>query len=256
MSLLQVRDLSHRYRRGVLGLRDPRVAVDGANLTISEGESLGLIGGSGCGKSTLARCIAGLVQPEQGSILYRGPETVLRRRTRWGQTPPGIQLLFQSARAHLNPELSIRGHLRESARLHRFQEDTEALVDEALGRFGLHDRAKALPHQLSGGEQRRVSLARVLLADPHLLIADEPTSGLDAALKADLIDLLLLEGPRRRGTLLISHDLPVVLRACTRVAVMQEGKIIEVLPVEDLVESAKHPYTRRLVHAAGLRRQP
>jgi ABC-type glutathione transport system ATPase component len=252
MTLLNLQGVSHRYRRGLFGRRDDRYAVREVSLRVHAGESVGLIGESGSGKTTLARCASGLLTPEAGEVSCMGIQIRGASRAQLMPLRSGVQFLFQSPEAHLNPSLDVLGHLFESAQIHRKTEDPSSLVAEAIGRFGLHDRRRARPHQLSGGERRRVSLARVLLAEPTLLIADEPTSGLDAALKADLIALLGVSSAKAKATLLISHDIPVVMRACTRVYVMLAGRIIEELPTTELVRGAVHPYTRSLLRHAGL----
>jgi ABC-type glutathione transport system ATPase component len=246
--LLHLRGLEKRYAR--FGA-PPTVAVDGVDLVVEPGEVVGLIGESGCGKTTLARAALGLVPRDGGEarVLGEDPE-----RPRSADLRRRAQLLLQDPSASLNPGLRIRETLAESARLHRPKE--AGAIDEALGRFGLAHRAHARPHELSGGEKRRVTLAMLWLADPVLTVADEPTSGLDAAKKAEILDMLLARRRPGAGFLLISHDLPLVLYACTRVLVMDAGRLVDGFAPDALHASPRHPVTRRLLWAAGMAPEP
>ncbi|MFN7144139.1 MAG: ATP-binding cassette domain-containing protein [Myxococcota bacterium] len=248
--LLRIRGLRKHYRAG--GAHT--VAVDGVDLEVLPDEVVGLIGESGCGKTSLVRAALGLLPRDGGDVAVLGedPERLdararaaLRRRA---------QLLLQDPGASLNPGLRIREALDDSARLHR--PGVPDAAGEALARFGLTHRAEARPHELSGGEKRRVTLAMLWLADPVLTIADEPTSGLDAARKADVLDMLLARRRPGAGFLLISHDLPLVLYACTRVVVMETGRLVDTFTPTTLHTSPRHPLTRRLLWAAGMLAEP
>ncbi|MFT5686614.1 MAG: peptide/nickel transport system ATP-binding protein, partial [Myxococcota bacterium] len=232
---------THRYRRGLLSV-GPRV-LDRAALTVRSGEVVGLIGESGSGKTTLARAAAGLITPTQGTVTLLG--TPLTPATRLRPLRRQMQVLFQSADAHLNPGMTLTTMLEHSARLHRPSEDPAVLAATSLARVGLGDRGDAFPHHLSGGEQRRVGLARVLIVRPKLLISDEPTTGLDATKRADLLELLLSSADSH---LIISHDLPLIAYAADRIAVMLRGRIIESFPTTAL-NTTHHPYTRLLLGA-------
>ncbi len=251
---LSVSGLVVRFRApGLAGLRRRApAAVAGVNLRVRMGEVVALIGESGSGKTTLVRAALGLQPFAEGrvSILGRDLSSMSARELRaWRRR---FQLLFQDPAAMLNPGLSVRQHLLESARLHRPDQPAEALILELAEQLGIAHRLGALPRRLSGGEKRRVGLARVLLADPVLLVADEPTSGLDAALKAELIDRLLARRGPDRAFLLVSHDLPLMAYASDRVLVMYAGRIIEAFPTEALGQLPHHPYTAALLAASGL----
>lgn len=252
--LLSVRGMVKRYPRpgmvGALGGRAP-AAVDGASLEVRPGEVVGLIGESGSGKTTLVRAGLGLLSYEAGEVSLLG-RPLPRRARRFGPMARGAQLLLQDPDASLNPGLTPRTLLWESARLHRPDEDPERVVTDAAERVGILHRLDGLPHQLSGGEKRRVGIARLLVADPLLVAADEPTAGLDAALKADIVDLLLAGRDPRRGYLIVSHDLPLVSHACHRVVVLYGGRVVEEAPVRLLGRGPHHPYTAALLAAAGL----
>jgi oligopeptide/dipeptide ABC transporter ATP-binding protein len=253
-ALLEIRGLIKRYRNpGITGLvgRRAQAAVDEVDLRVQPGESVGLIGESGSGKTTLVRAALGLLGFEGGEVqllgrplhaLSRGELRALRSR---------CQLMLQSPDASLNPGLSVREHLWESARLHQPEREPAALVEELAGRVGISHRLEGLPYELSGGEKRRVGIARLLIADPDLTVADEPTAGLDAALKAEITDLLLATRAPDRGHLFISHDIPLITYACERIAVMYAGRVVEELPVESIGAVPHHPYTGALLHAAG-----
>ena len=240
--------------------RPSRAAVDGVDFEVAPGERVALIGESGSGKTTLARCGLGLVPCDAGTIRMFGEDAATFSAARWRTERRRCQLLFQDPRAMLHPNLTVGALLAESARVHRAGEDAAKIVAEVLERVGLGGREHALPRHLSGGEQRRAGLARVLLARPSLLVADEPTAGLDAALKADLIETLLDRVGPECAVVLISHDLAVVAWACQRVVVMAEGKVVDTFST-DWLRSARtqkadltgrHPYAVRLLAASGL----
>lgn len=231
--LLSVRGLAKTY--------GAHAAVDGVDLDVFPGEIVGLIGESGCGKTTLVRAALGLIRPTAGTSSIAG-EVIRDRPSR------SAQLLFQDAGASLNPGLTVRETLRESIRVHGGSEST---IDDTLTRVDLLARADAIPAELSGGEKRRATLAQLFIADPKLTVADEPTAGLDAARKADLLDLLLARRGPDRGYLIISHDLTLVLYCCTRVVVMDAGRIVDTFD-RQTAATRQHPRTRALLDAAGL----
>lgn len=252
--LLDIRGMVKRYRNpGITGLvgRRSQAAVDGVDLRVMPGESVGLIGESGSGKTTLVRAALGLLGFEAGEVglLGRPLHSLSRRELRGLRSR--CQLMLQSPDASLNPGLSVREHLMESARLHQPGGDAAALVEDLAGRVGITHRLEGLPYQLSGGEKRRVGIARLLIADPDLTVADEPTAGLDAALKAEITDLLLATRAPERGHLFISHDIPLITYACERIAVMYAGRVVEELPVSGIGAAPHHPYTGALLQAAG-----
>jgi ABC-type glutathione transport system ATPase component len=254
-ALLAIRGMVKRYRNpGLSGLvsRIQEAAVDGVDLCVAPGESVGLIGESGSGKTTLVRAALGLLGFEQGEVELLGRDMRSLSGVQQRALRSRCQLILQNPDASLNPGLSVRDHLRESARLHQPERDRDSVVEEIARRVGIHHRLQGLPYQLSGGEKRRVGIARLLIADPILTVADEPTAGLDAALKAEITDLLLATRSPERGHLFISHDIPLITYACERVAVMYAGRIVEELPVASIGEVPHHPYTSALLLAAGI----
>ena len=264
---LSISDLHKTYRRrGLLSSRAGVAALRGVSLEIELGEVVGLIGESGCGKSTLTLTALGLIESDSGEIEILGEKIEALTRAQLTERRKRFQILFQDPDATLNPSLTVRQHLKESAALHQPGEPEGVVVRTAAESVSLSHRLDALPRELSGGEKRRVGLARVMIAKPVLLVADEPTAGLDAGLKADLIDLVVKRKSRDAhwssngnppehlgAVLLVSHDLPLVTYACDRVIVMYHGMVIERFRVSNMLEQRHHPYTRRLLTAAGMK---
>jgi oligopeptide/dipeptide ABC transporter ATP-binding protein len=256
-ALLSVRDVSVLLggRKGFLRKTVPAVrAVRGVSLDLQEGEILSLVGESGCGKTTLGRTIVGLQRESAGEIFLDGQSvgglsTEAARRTR-----KAVQYVHQDAGAALDPWWSIGRTMAEGLLIHGVRNAGERRdrVAEMLSAVGLDPSSgRRYPHEFSGGQLRRVALARILLLQPRVLVLDEPTSGLDMSVQATVLNLLLELRKRFSLTyLFISHDLSVVERLSDRVAIMYLGRIVETAPAKELFAHPTHPYTRILLAAA------
>jgi len=233
-------------------------AVDGVDLTIRRGESLGLVGESGSGKSTLARCLTGLIPPTGGRIMFDGQELKADRSL---EERRHLQMVFQDPYSSLNPRMTVKQMLCELLRVHHIVPRSQAVdrAAELLDLVGLSAQTlDRYPRNLSGGQRQRVGIARALALEPRVLVADEPVSALDVSVQAGI--LALLEDLRSRlglTLLFITHNLAVVRHICDRVAVMYLGRIAEVAETEALFGDARHPYTQALIKAAPrLSRRP
>jgi peptide/nickel transport system ATP-binding protein len=228
-------------------------AVAGASLAVSAGESVGLVGESGCGKSTFGRALVRLVTPSAGRVRFDGIDVgaldsrklrALRRR---------MPIVFQDPISSLNPRRTVGETIAEPLRYAGLGDAAEQArkASELLERVGLDPAyAQRHPHQLSGGQCQRVSIARALAAEPQLLICDEAVSALDVSVQAQIVNLLQdLRRARGLALLFISHDLAVVRRIADRVAVMYLGTLCEVAPVDDFFASPAHPYSEALLSA-------
>ncbi|HEV2186806.1 MAG TPA: ABC transporter ATP-binding protein [Stellaceae bacterium] len=256
--LLEVRGLKMHFpiTEGIIATRKigEVKAVDGVNLTIRRGETLGLVGESGCGKTTMGRCILRLEKPTEGAILYDGVDIAgLDRRSLVGLRRR-IQVIFQDPYSSLNPRQKVGSILSEPMRVHGIEPDAkrrDARVRELLSTCGLNPNfADRYPHEMSGGQRQRVGIARALAVDPEFIVCDEAVSALDVSIQAQIINLL--EDLREKFNLtylFIAHDLSVVRHLCQRVAVMYLGHVVELAECDEVFDNPLHPYTKALLAA-------
>jgi oligopeptide/dipeptide ABC transporter ATP-binding protein len=255
-ALLEVEDVVTLYGGGRAVLRKPRPtvrAVDGVSLKLTAGQALGLVGESGCGKTTLAKTILGLIRETSGTIELDGKIVSGVSAQEARATRSTIQYVHQDPGAALDPWWSVGHALEETLRIHGVADRGERRqrVDEMLEAVGLDASFRSrYPHELSGGQQRRIGLARILVLRPHIVILDEPTSGLDLSVQATVLGVL--DNLRKRfglTYLFVSHDLSVVKRMCEEVAIMYLGRIVEVGPTDEIFARPRHPYTQALLAA-------
>ena len=259
MALLEVRGLQVHFpiRSGIVLEREVGAvrAVDGVDLDIARGTTLGVVGESGCGKSTLGRAVLRLVEPTAGSVVFDGQEVTTLKAEPMRRLRRRMQMVFQDPLASLDPRQDVGAIVAEPIRthgLHRQQGfDLDKRVKELLDLVGLPaTAANRYPHEFSGGQRQRVGIARAIALDPDLIIADEPVSALDVSIQAQVVNLLE-ELQERLGLtyLVIAHDLAVVRHISDEVAVMYLGSVVEVAPSDDLYRAPLHPYTISLLSA-------
>jgi peptide/nickel transport system ATP-binding protein len=252
--ILRIEGLSKRFapRRGLWGqVRDPGVlAVDAADLVVRPGEFVGVVGESGSGKSTLARLIMGLETPSAGRILVGDTDVTQASRAARDTRLQTLQMIFQDPQSALNPRRSVERLITQGLEASGAP-DRPARARALMKDTGLSaDLARRFPSELSGGQKQRVNIARALCVVPRLLVADEIVSGLDVSVQAQILNLLMrLRDDLGIALVLISHDLGVVRYLCSRVCVMQNGKIVEQGGVSDVFSNPQHAYTRALLAA-------
>lgn len=253
MSLLEIENLRCVLRReSVVGFaRKEETVLDGTSLRIEEGSSVALLGGSGTGKTTLAKCIAGLIAPDSGTMVFMGTNIFpsIENRKDVGKN---IQMVFQGGSASLDPMMTALASVLEGIEAGSRQltkQERSAKAEYLFRQVGLSgEQLGKHPHQLSGGQRQRVAIARALAASPKLLILDEPTSALDALTSMQLLQLLeALQADAGFSTLYITHDVKTALGFCDRTAVLRGGVIVEEGSSQDLRSNPQHEYTLQLL---------
>ncbi|MGE5061626.1 MAG: ABC transporter ATP-binding protein [Betaproteobacteria bacterium] len=259
MSLVEIRDLKKYFPvgDGFFSRNKGNVkAVDGVNLTINEGETLGLVGESGCGKSTLGRTILRLIEPTSGEVIFHGKNLLALSARELREMRREMQIIFQDPYASLNPRMRVGDIVGEGLEIHKLAKGKAKRdrIMELLHQVGLReDHYPRYPHEFSGGQRQRIGIARALAVNPKFIVCDEPVSSLDVSIQAQIINLLQeLQEKMHLTYLFISHDLRVVEHISHRVAIMYLGKVVEIAAGETIYRDAKHPYTRALLSAVPM----
>ncbi len=243
--MIEVRDLHVTFGKSTSAVR----AVQGVSFDVAQGESFGIVGESGSGKSTVLKAIAALVKSDSSLLAING-RTVEQRSSREDRRQ--LQFVFQDPYSSLHPRQTVDDVLREPLIIHGLDRHDDRIV-EAMSEVGLTSPLRfRYPHQLSGGQRQRVAIARALILRPAVLLLDEPTSALDVSVQAEILNLIArLKQDYELTIILVSHDLGVVAHLCNRIAIMQLGKLVEVVSADDLrTVQVQDGYTRNLIAAS------
>jgi oligopeptide/dipeptide ABC transporter ATP-binding protein len=252
-TLLEIRGLKKYFYPFRLKKNRELKAVNGVDITIRPGETLGLVGESGCGKSTLGRLILRLLSATEGEIFFEGENILTYDRRKMKEVRRRIQMIFQNPYASLNPRMRILDAVRAPLDVYHIGTGGEKLsrVREMFDLVGMDEKhLYRYPHEFSGGQRQRIAIARSLVSNPRFIICDEPVSSLDVSVRAQVLNLMKdIQQNLGISYLFISHDLSVVYHICSHVAVMYLGKIVETAPKEEIYAKARHPYTKTLLQA-------
>ena len=250
-TIIDVKSVSKRFigRRGTADVQ----AVDDVSLSVRRGETLGIVGESGSGKSTLARIMLGLIDADAGEVHILGRCITGAKRKDLRGWRADMQIIVQNATEALNPRMRIGEIVAEPLLLHTRMGDASrtARVRELLRAVRLPVQiVESYPHQLSGGQQQRVNIARAIATEPEFVLLDEPTSSLDVSVRGEVLDLLVdIQRSSRLTYVIISHDLPTIRHVCDHVAVMYQGRIVEIGEAEQVLHRPRHLYTKFLLGA-------
>ena len=255
--LLEVTDLKTHFpvKSGLFGrVTDHIKAVDGVSFQVRQGETFGLVGESGCGKTTLGRTLLNLQAATSGQVIYDGISVFEQDAKAMRALRSRMQIIFQDPFASLNPRMTIAQALMEPLRLHRSGDsssDHQQRVAQLMQQVGLSpDQLNRYPHEFSGGQRQRIAIARALAVDPEFIVCDESVSALDVSVQAQVLNLLLdLQEQHGLTYIFISHDLSVINFMADRVAVMNQGKIVELNTAEAIYRNPQNPYTQKLLAA-------
>ncbi|MET3290242.1 UNVERIFIED_CONTAM: oligopeptide/dipeptide ABC transporter ATP-binding protein [Brevibacillus sp. OAP136] len=255
--ILEIKGLKKRFANKSGWLQKPTFvhALNGIDLRVFEGETVGIVGESGCGKSTLGRCILRLIEPSEGTILFEGKNISELDKKEMVHVRRHMQMVFQNPYDTLNPKQTIRNILKEPLVAHRVpQEEHDSLLAETIEAVGLTVRhLSRYPHEFSGGQRQRIGIARALMLRPKVIIADEPVSALDVSIQAQILNLLQdLQEQYCLTYLFISHDLSVVEHISDKVAVLYLGEMVEFGEKEKLFGQPLHPYTQALLSSVPI----
>ncbi len=256
-SMIKIEDLKVYYNSGykkLLSNRNEVKAVDGVNLEINSGETLGLVGESGSGKSTIARAVLRLVDANNGKILIDDENLLELKSSKLRKKQREIGAIFQDPYSSLNPRMKVKDIISEPLKIHGVlnnSSDIKNHINDLLEKVGLNSSmANRYPHEFSGGQRQRIGIARAIATKPKLIVCDEPVSALDVSVQAQILNLLKkLQKDTGITYLFIAHDLAVVKYLSTRIAVMYLGKIVEYGETDTLFSKPQHPYTKALIDA-------
>ena len=256
--ILEIENLTTRFSiKSSFGFSKGNVhAVEGIDLLLQQGETIGIVGESGCGKSTLGKSIMRLVEPYSGKIKVRGKDIISLSKKDMFPIRKDIQIVFQDPYSSLNPRLTVGQIVSEGMKLHKVCHETEIKhkLIEVFKKVGLSEfHINNYPHEFSGGQRQRIGIARALALSPSIIIADEAVSALDVSIQAQVINLMMeLQEEYGLSYLFISHDMAVIERVCHKVAVMYLGEIVELGSRSQVFENPKHPYTKKLMKAVPI----
>lgn len=250
--MLEVIGLKKTFTTGVVKKKSVR-AVDGVSFSIAEGETFGLVGESGCGKTTVGRLVLRLIEPSEGEVKFDGVDILKLSKKSLRKLRPKMQIIFQDPEASLHPRMRIGDIIAEPLKLYDLvpKQDRQKKVSELIETVGLHpEHVNRYPHELSGGQNQRVVLARVLALGPKFIVADEPTSALDVSVQAQILALLKkVQQEFGFSCLFISHDLDVIRNMTDSMGVMYLGKMVETGRTAEVFAEPLHPYTKALLAA-------